>query len=134
MTMEKQRCPDCGVEPGSAHAPGCDVELCTSCKGQRLGCDPDECSDHDPEQAAWQGEWPGVAECRERGWYAVLLPERGEWQPGRGCWWSCTPDYPGAAEDLNRLAIFEVAGYDPYAKRPVLRPERPERNCGKVRP
>lgn len=32
------RCPDCDVEVGEFHLPGCDVEVCPRCKGQAIGC------------------------------------------------------------------------------------------------
>lgn len=57
----------------------------------------------------WTGEWPGVLECRERGWYC---------QDGHGPhyrWGSfcpCPPDAPGAIEDLNRWVRFVASGVD----------------------
>lgn len=94
-------CPDCGTEVDEVHRDGCDVERCSSCKAQRLGCD---CSDHDPAASAWSGEWPGVIECQARGWFARLVPGRG--------WVPCGPAEPGAMPDLNRLSIFEQTGRD----------------------
>lgn len=95
-------CPDCGVEPGQIHLANCDVERCSSCRGQRLSCPG--CPDHEPKQAPWEGEWPGVAECRERGWYAVMREDQG-WAP-------CTADTPRAHEDLNRWSYFQQTGED----------------------
>ena len=98
---EDPRCPDCDAAVGQPHRDGCDVELCTVCSGQRLSC---ACAGHDPVAASWMGEWPGVAECRMRGWWAVMVPGKG-WQP-------CEPGTPGCIEDLNRLSVFQQTGQD----------------------
>ena len=53
-------CHDCGVEPGQPHLEGCDVARCTTCKGQRLGCDCEE-----ENEDIWTGIWPGLLEALE---------------------------------------------------------------------
>lgn len=35
----KRRCGACGVEEGRLHMPGCDMEPCADCGGQRISCD-----------------------------------------------------------------------------------------------
>ena len=107
--MSIDNCYDCGVRPGELHRPGCDVEQCPHCGWQLLTCPiggywpPKEC-------LPWTGLLPGVAECREFGWFARLVPGKG--------WVSCDPEEPGAAEDLNRL--FVEAKWDRRRKRFVL--------------
>jgi hypothetical protein len=91
-----QVCPDCCAYPGEQHIDGCDVERCLECGTQRISCD---CSKDPDQRVPWSGEWPGVRECREYGWYAKLT--------GQG-WTSCHPDEPGAHEDLNRLHVDAV--------------------------
>lgn len=90
--MTINRCPDCAVHPGQPHADGCDVARCADCGHQFITCDCDG-----SEPLPWSGEWPGVAEAREFGWYAYLHPARG--------WVRCAADHPGAQPDLNRLYI-----------------------------
>ena len=57
----------------------------------------------------WTGEWPGIAECRERGWFCQdgFGPH-----PRYGSFCPCPRDAPGATEDLNRLAYFKASGED----------------------
>jgi excisionase family DNA binding protein len=59
-----RNCPDCGVCPGQVHQDGCDVERCSVCGQQRLGC---ECVEHDKVFSRWTGIWPGFAEAQYLG-------------------------------------------------------------------
>ena len=56
----KHPCNDCGVKPGEIHEEGCDVARCTTCGGQRLGCDCEE-----ENEDVWTGIWPGTIEALE---------------------------------------------------------------------
>ena len=57
----------------------------------------------------WTGEWPGVAECRERGWFC----QDGFGPDSRyGSFCPCPPDAPDAMADLNRLVHFKATGRD----------------------
>lgn len=110
--MRQPTCPDCGVPPGEFHLSGCDVERCPSCGGQRISCRClDEPAREEDIQLPWTGEWPGVAECREYGWYCVLTADG---------WVPCRRDTPGATPDLNRLHVF--ATWDPRQGRFVRLP------------
>jgi hypothetical protein len=64
MADPEKRCPDCGASPGHIHADGCDVERCSVCGHQRLGCN---CPGHDAAFARWTGFWPGDLEARALG-------------------------------------------------------------------
>ena len=62
-----KNCPDCRARVGEKHKVGCDVERCPRCGGQALGCvrfDPS-----DPRRAAWDGKWPGEADCERLGFF-----------------------------------------------------------------
>ena len=54
-----KKCPDCGVKPGEMHMYMCDVERCSVCGHQKLGCG---CEGHDKAFARWTGFWPGNLE------------------------------------------------------------------------
>jgi hypothetical protein len=118
VIVADERCPDCNVAPGGTHHGGCDVERCSTCGGQWISCGHE---DHEPEEARWTGEWPGVAECRALNLYCRTLHADGtpataenpitseDIQRG-GIRWHvpCKKDDVGAHADLNRL---------PYAKK-----------------
>lgn len=93
-------CPDCGVEPGNEHKDGCDVERCAACGGQAISCDCREAEYENLPRIKWEGEWHGVAECEEFGWFALFEPYKG--------WIRCTKETPGAVHDLNRLVTEGV--------------------------
>lgn len=85
-------CPDCWVSPGEPHMAGCDVARCPLTGRQALSCNHAHA-----QQTIWTGEWPGVVECREFGWYvAVSRTTVRNWRDG--------------FEDLNRLALAALNG------------------------
>jgi hypothetical protein len=106
--MIKENCPRCGVPPGSMHDDWCVLEQCANCGrwGLSCFCDPEVIAVRLP----WTGEWPGLAECREFGWYSRRAPKG---------WVSCERDHPEAAEDLNRLLV--EAEWDPLQMRFIKR-------------
>ncbi len=92
-------CPDCGSLPGFLHENYCDVEQCPDCGHQRLSC---ICDTLRYPRIPWNGQWRGVAECIEFGWYAKFTDAG---------WVRCGPDDPDANPDLNRL--LKEAKWDP---------------------
>ena len=89
------------------------MERCPECGDQAL------CCDCDAEHTVWTGEWPGPAECREKGWYCQGGVPGFPWRP-------CGPEAPGATEDLNRLVHWKTTGRDDLYEvqlPPVLDPE-----------
>jgi hypothetical protein len=123
------RCNDCGAEVGEEHADGCDVARCLAYGSQRIQCGPGSrlvpfrvdpghvevvhvFDGHDCGRDVWTGQWPGVAECAEFGWWVVFLPN------GNPSWRPVPAGTPGAAPDLNRLAVD--ATWDPQRHRWVI--------------
>lgn len=119
-------CNDCAAQPGEPHGDGCDVARCMAYGTQRIQCGPGSrlvphvglyggievtmvFDGHDCGKDVWSGEWPGVAECREWGWWACFVPY------GDPSWRPCSPAHPGAVPDLNRLVT--EARWDRSAKR-----------------
>jgi len=58
LVEEPRSCPDCAAAPGHTHDPGCDVERCSVCGLQAIGC-ADHADEHDPSRTFWTGYWPG---------------------------------------------------------------------------
>jgi hypothetical protein len=74
--LRKEECPDCGALIGDPHVSGCDVERCSICGLQWIGCEharrlggPRRHLEHDPLASVWTGYWPGEVECHDRGWF-----------------------------------------------------------------
>lgn len=61
------RCPDCAIEVGQRHRPGCDVARCHFTGMQMLSCWDKHEPDCFPDR--WTGTWPGDAAARRFGWY-----------------------------------------------------------------
>lgn len=112
-SAEARDCGDCGVHAGDPHRSGCDLARCMAYGSQRLQCQPGArmvvrgylpnggvdvdwvVDGHDCGEDIWTGLWPGKAECREYGWWAVFDPP----------WRRVPAGTPGAVEDLNRLVV-----------------------------
>ena len=43
------RCPDCDVDVGEFHLPGCDIEVCPKCAGQAISCRCSRSEDDDED-------------------------------------------------------------------------------------
>lgn len=100
-------CPSCEVAPGNPHGELCTLALCAItgrqryvCGHRRRGCN-----------TVWTGEYPGLAEAIEYGFYAHLVPGRG--------WQECAADAPDTMPDLNRL--YRECQWDRRRQRMVRR-------------
>ena len=102
-------CFDCGCKAGYQHKDGCDVERCPDCGGQMISCGCE--GEIEMPRIPWSGEWPGLRECREFGWYAKLVRGKG--------WTACDKSDEGASENLNRLCFD--AKWDKATARFILR-------------
>ncbi len=109
-------CPDCGVDPGQHHSQGCDVARCLVTGHQRLSCGGRDDHVGDCGNNVWTGQWPGVAECIEFGWWT--LDRTAE---GLG-FVRCPAGTSGAIADLNRLSVD--ARWDRATGRWVLAPAK----------
>jgi hypothetical protein len=87
--IQKSNCHDCGVTPGENHIEGCDVERCSTCKGQALSC-----ACNSPRET-----WTGIAYekerlyCEENNLWVKWVSERG--------WVTCNKGDEEATHDLN---------------------------------
>ncbi|MFE3182714.1 YgjP-like metallopeptidase domain-containing protein [Streptomyces violascens] len=83
------RCPDCTTPPGALHADRCDIARCAITGFQRARCHPGNTCN-----TVWTGQFPGIPECAEYGFYCRPTPDGYE---------PCNADDPGAMHDFNRL-------------------------------
>ena len=100
--LKKTECPDCGAPPGRVHSRNCDVERCSVCDGQRLGC---RCAGHNTHAARWTGHWPGDERASELGWFTSLTPLG--WRP-------CGGDVQDSQPDGERWLFLRKHGFDGY--------------------
>jgi len=91
--MKKRKCPDCSVQPGKPHDPGCDIETCPNCGLQRLSCD---CRTK-RKPIPWDGDNVMSRDAERNGLHAKLVPGRG--------WVPCAKDDPEACRDLNSVPV-----------------------------
>lgn len=71
-TKSKRYCPDCYVQPGKPHDPGCDVETCPNCGRQRLSCG---CQTSLPP-VPWDGESVLARDCPHWNHYFTVQVSR----------------------------------------------------------
>lgn len=139
------RCPDCCVEPGADHEPGCDVERCPFCGHQIISCG---CAyEHLSRELGWdddvldEAHREGLTPEMESQWERLLceagkVPWTGTWPGDRECreygfwcrwdpgldrrrgWVECDANHVDAQEDLNRL--YATCRWDRGQKRLVL--------------
>ncbi|MEU7158537.1 YgjP-like metallopeptidase domain-containing protein [Streptomyces chrestomyceticus] len=97
-------CSACSAAPGTLHADHCDIARCALTGRQRGTCHPANVCN-----TIWTGQYPGVAECAEYGFY---------YRHGPNGYEPCNADAPDAHHDLNRL--YAECHWDIAAQRMVL--------------
>ncbi|MFH9425199.1 YgjP-like metallopeptidase domain-containing protein [Streptomyces sp. NPDC017529] len=97
-------CPVCSTPPGALHADHCDIARCALTGRQRDTCHPANVCN-----TTWTGQYPGIAECTEYGFY---------YRHGPNGYEPCNADDPDAHHDLNRL--YAECRWDIATQRMVL--------------
>lgn len=129
--FREQKCLDCDVLPGEAHEPGCEVESCVRCGGQKISC---ACLKEDAYHTEiqelggvlpWTGIPVGAKEAIEYGFWrkwSLIAPHDGNNLQTSG-WICCSASDQGARPDLDRVG--EECFWDKTKRRWLKRQTNP---------